>query len=140
MQAEAVVLRVMSTDSNIGALIQACRQMQLPNPATQADQRNLSGLKHTFAVFNAIQCEPHLTANVIQLGYLIVTWPDEMSNVIAASGGMPHFHHDKADRFSCVIMMGSINQWIDACRRSLYKQGSTHYSVRLQSRLARHAN
>lgn len=115
---EAIVAPVLQTTLNMNFLIQACREMGQPNPATKADEKNLSGFKHVVATFDEIQRRPFLTGNILHLGYMIITYPEDMSLVLAYTGGMPHLYHDGVNRATCVIVSGSVNQWLDACSRA----------------------
>ena len=53
---------------------------------------------------------------------MIITWPDEMASVLAYTRGMPHLYHDGVQRCLCALVMGSIDQWTDVCRRACVKE------------------
>jgi hypothetical protein len=119
MQPQAVVLPVLQTALNLKGLIQACSEMNLPNPATPADHKGLTGFKHTVATLDEIQRRPYLTGNLLQLGYMVAAYPDDMQLVLAYTGGMPHLYHDGAQRGPTIcIVSGSVNQWLDSCSRA----------------------
>lgn len=114
---QAVILPVLQTSLNLQGLIQASREMKMPNPTSKADAQNLQGFKHTVAVLDGIQRRPYLTGTVLQLGYMIAAYPEDMDLVLAYTGGMPHFYYDGIPRgVSCCIVSGSVNQWMTACR------------------------
>jgi len=118
MNPTAVVFPCLQTTLNTAGLIQACRDMNQPNPTKVPDEKNLQGLKHTIATLDEIQSRPYLTGNILQLGYMLVTYPDDMQEVLAHTAGMAHLYHDGVRNASCVIVTGSVNQWLDACSRA----------------------
>jgi len=119
MQPSAHVMPVLQTSLNLKGMIQACREMQLPNPAAAADEKNLTGLKHMIETLDSIQHIPFLTEDVIQLGYMVAAYPDAMSEALAYTGGMPHLYHAGATRGAVVcIVSGSVRQWKAACNRA----------------------
>lgn len=90
--------------------------MNQPNPAVPADQKNLKGLKHTIATLDEIQRRPYLTANLIQMGYMIITYPNDMPAVLSHTAGMSHVYHEGSD--CCAIVAGTMQQWISSCERA----------------------
>ena len=113
---EAVVFPVLQTSLNAAGLIQACREMQQPNPTAKPDQRRLHGLKPTIETLNEIQRRPYLTANIVSLGYMLITHHHDMPSVLTHTAGMPHIYHDGYTDASCVIVTGSLQQWLTACQ------------------------
>jgi hypothetical protein len=110
---------VLQTALNLKGMIQACREMNLPNPATAADQKNLTGVKHMIEVLDSIQDMPLLTEDLLQLGYMIAAYPDAMSAALAYTGGMPHLYHAGVMRGAvCCVVSGSVKQWMAACNRA----------------------
>lgn len=114
---QAIVFPVTQTTLNTSGLIQACREMQQPNPTNKPDAQNLKGFKHTIATLDEIQKRPYLTGNILHLGYMIVAHWDDMPQVLAHAA-MPHVYHDGVKYGACVTVTGSVNQWIDVCRRA----------------------
>lgn len=125
---EVIVLPVLQTSLNLPALIQACREMQQPNPATGPDEQGLQGFKHTIAVIDSIQRLPYRTGAILSLGYLIASWPEDMDLILAETENMTHLYHDGVERFQCSIVAGTIHQWMDACRRACVHE--SEYVVR----------
>jgi len=108
---------VLQTALNLKGMIQACREMNLPNPATAADDKNLTGLKHMVATLDAIQDTPFLSVNLLQLGYMVAAYPHPMKQILAFTGGMPHvFHGGVMQGVECCIISGCVNQWMVACK------------------------
>lgn len=118
MQPSAVVMPVLQTAINLSGIIQACREMQQPNPTIGPDQQGLQGFRHTVATLDAIQKRPYLTGHILNLGYMIAAYPEDLTTVLAYTGGMPHLYHDGVDHAACCIVSGSVNQWVDCCRRA----------------------
>jgi hypothetical protein len=93
--------------------------MRLENPATPADHKGLKGFKHTVATLDEIQRRPYLTGNVLQVGYMVAAYPDDLQLVLAYTGGMAHLYHEQAPRgVGLVVISGSVNQWLDSCGRA----------------------
>ncbi len=115
---KAIVAPVLQTALNINDLIQACQAMQQPNPAERADEKGYRGLRHTITTMDEIQRRSFMTGSVLYVGYMIVTSWEDMPYVLSYTGGMPHLYHDGVQRVACVIVVGSINQWLDSCRRA----------------------
>ena len=115
---QVVVFPVLSTALDTSGLIQACRHLNIPNPSRDADSKNLAGLVHTAAVLDVLQSRPTLTSTVMHLGYLFVTWPEQMTFLLSYARGMPYFEVNRNPRYSAVIIASSVDQWITACKHA----------------------
>jgi len=114
---QAIVFPATQTTLNTTGLIQACREMRQPNPTNKPDAKGLTGFKHTVATLDEIQKRPYLTGNILHMGYMILAHWNDMSAILSHAS-MSHVYHDGLTDGACVIVTGSVNQWIDVCRRA----------------------
>jgi len=115
-----VVFPVLETHLNLPGLLRACREMKLPNPAAESDQRGEEGIIQAVNVLDSIQELPYLTTAALQIGYLVVALDCDMPAIVANARGVVHLYHSEAEEASqgealCCIMTGSIDQWLWAC-------------------------
>ena len=124
MQPSVVVFPVLSTVLNTSDVIRACREMNLGNPAEAADKKNLTGLRHLFEVLDGLQISPYLSKNVVNLGYMFVAWPDDLSDILTFTCGMSHFRVRGTERFQAAVVAGSISDWTRACELACHRDSS----------------
>lgn len=112
---QAIVYPILESRLDAPGLVKACDWMHQPNPAKIGDLKNLQRVPHAISALNEIQKEPYLTGNILNLGYIIIAFPDVMKSVLAYTGGMPHVYHNNIQNFSCAIVSGYISEWINCC-------------------------